>query len=42
MGVEFRECRGYSINPMNNNIKNAVFNLPDAVTLIEHLGAIVR
>lgn len=34
----FTGAQGYFINPYNNNIKKAAFNLPEAVALLQGLG----
>jgi uncharacterized protein YjbI with pentapeptide repeats len=36
--AKFNGAHGYAINPLNNNIKNATFSLPDAVALLECMG----
>lgn len=38
----FIDARGYAINPSNNSIRHAVFSLPEAVSLVEQLGVIIR
>lgn len=38
----FLESRGYVINPLENKIKGAYFSLPEATTLLNHLGIIIE
>lgn len=40
--ASFLDASGYLINPSNNTIRHAVFSLPEAVTLVEQLGVIIR
>lgn len=36
--ANFTNARNYSIDPTTNNIKGAVFSLPEAVSLLKSLG----
>lgn len=36
--ANFTGATGYQINPLNNQIKDAVFSLPDAIVLLECMG----
>jgi fluoroquinolone resistance protein len=36
-GASFEQAINYNINPENNNIKKAVFSLPEAINLLSHL-----
>jgi uncharacterized protein YjbI with pentapeptide repeats len=38
----FTDARNYAINPLKNNIKKARFSMPEAISLIESLGIIIR
>ncbi|HNX59047.1 MAG TPA: pentapeptide repeat-containing protein, partial [Spirochaetota bacterium] len=41
-GANFTDARGYAINPVANNVRKAKFSLPDAVTLLEIMGIIIK
>lgn len=41
-GADFTEAHGYAINPVANNVRKAKFSLPDAVTLLEIMGIIIK
>jgi uncharacterized protein YjbI with pentapeptide repeats len=36
--TNFQNAQGYVINPLTNQIKAAVFSLPDAISLLESMG----
>jgi uncharacterized protein YjbI with pentapeptide repeats len=40
--ANFYDAFGYSINPLNNKVAKAVFSLPAAISLVEHLGVIIK
>ncbi|MCK9310296.1 MAG: pentapeptide repeat-containing protein [Candidatus Cloacimonetes bacterium] len=36
--AKFLGAQGYAINPLNNNIRNATFSLPEAISLLDCMG----
>lgn len=42
VGADFIDARGYAINPASNNVRKAKFSLPDAITLLEIMGIIIK
>jgi uncharacterized protein YjbI with pentapeptide repeats len=38
----FIGAKGYLINPLFTNVKKAVFSLPDAVSMLEEMGIVIR
>ncbi len=41
-GAIFTGASEYSINPVNNTIKKAVFNLPEAISLLDYFKIIIK
>jgi uncharacterized protein YjbI with pentapeptide repeats len=40
--ASFFEAKGYEIDPRSNNVKKAVFSVPDVLSLIECFGVIIK
>lgn len=41
-GANFLEARNYSIDPQNNKVKKAIFDLPEAINLLRSIGVIIE
>jgi fluoroquinolone resistance protein len=40
--ASFIDARGYAINPLSNKIKKAQFSMPEAISLVEYLGVVIK
>ena len=40
--ASFLEAEGYAIDPRNNNVKKAVFSVPEVLSLIESFGVVIK
>jgi fluoroquinolone resistance protein len=40
--ADFTRARGYTIHPMENRMKGAIFSYPDVITLLSPLGIVIK
>jgi uncharacterized protein YjbI with pentapeptide repeats len=40
--ASFFEAKGYEIDPRNNNVKKAIFSVPDVLSLIESFDVVIK